>query len=89
MYPNAAQIFEASRRRPTNGNPNVGEPDPLTADEKSALDDGKAWVAAHGVIYYADIFDTAHWVKFCFWIDLKVGNYSSRSCVAYNNSDDE
>ena len=43
-----------------------GEDDPYLVAEKTAMDQGKAWMAVHGTIWYDDIFGTTHWTKFCF-----------------------
>ena len=85
--PNAPQVIAASRRTSKIGKPDEGEALPLTTDEKTSLDDGKSWIAVHGIVWYDDVFKTRHWIKFCFWTDLKLGDYGSRSCVAYNSSD--
>ena len=44
------------------------DPDPLIESEKTALDDGKAWIAIHGGAAYDDVFKVRHKVNFCAWI---------------------
>jgi hypothetical protein len=73
ILPNAPQEIQASRRRLAADTTDQGESDPLTNVEKSALDDGKAWIAVHGTVSYRDIFHVRHWIKFCFWSDLRPG----------------
>jgi hypothetical protein len=91
VLPNAPQEITASRRRAkVNGTAGEGEGDPLTPDEKASLDAGKSWIAVHGIVWYDDVFHQhRHWIKFCFWSDLKPGNYGSRGCTAYNSIDDD
>jgi hypothetical protein len=87
--PNAPQSVVVSRQklRP-GGNPAESEGDPLTEDEKTALDSGRLWRAVHGTVWYDDVFGTRHWIRFCFWTGLIVGkSYSSGGCVAYNATD--
>jgi hypothetical protein len=41
-------------------------------------------------VWYDDVFHRhRHWLKFCFWADLKPGDYTSRGCTAYNGVDDQ
>ena len=64
------------------------EDQPLTDRDKSLLDSGDAWIAVHGTIYYRDIFQNQHWIKFCSWNALRAGwHYSAAACVTYNNTD--
>ncbi len=86
--PNAPQVITATRRRyKVGGKPDEAEDDPITETEKAALDNGKSWIAVHGIVWYDDVFKDRHWIKFCYWGDLKPGDYSSKSCVAYSSVD--
>jgi hypothetical protein len=61
---------------------------PVTPEEKTSLDQGKAWLAVHGIVHYKDVFNTPHWIRYCSWNFFKPGvEYSSRDCTDYNNVD--
>jgi hypothetical protein len=62
---------------------------PFTEREKIALDNGSAWIAIHGIVFYEDVFKTKHWVRFCYWTTSKPGLYTSRGCTAYNSIDNQ
>lgn len=77
LFPNAPQKVR------------VETPTTLTATDYEDLATGKAYVALYGVINYYDIFGVQHWNKFCTWIPLGGdGAYLSRTCVDYNDVDD-
>jgi hypothetical protein len=88
--PNAPQLVVPSRQKlRLGGKPDEMEEDPLTKDDKTALDSGSLWRAVHGTVWYEDVFGTRHWIRFCFWTGLKLGKtYSSGGCAAYNATDD-
>lgn len=92
MPPNLPQDVAATRRRVrSGGKPDEGEDDPYLGVEKTAMDQGKAWMAVHGVVSYDDTFGTTHWTKFCFWSNAPgvTNDLSSRGCTAYNDTDDK
>jgi hypothetical protein len=87
--PDTSQDVAVVRRRhKRGGGPNDAEDDPFTSEEMTALQDGKAWIAVHGIVGYDDVF-SRHWTKFCVWSDAKPGDYLSRSCTMYNDTDDD
>lgn len=57
------------------------------------LNDGKAFVAVHGIINYLDVFDVPHWLRFCAYAatndtrPLTAIQKSATSCVEYNEID--
>jgi hypothetical protein len=88
LMPENPEDLEIPRLRSVLGRPNEMEQSPVTAEEKAALEEGRGWLATHGVIGYKDIFGTEHWVSFCMWDNFKPGvQYSARSCSDYNNVD--
>jgi hypothetical protein len=89
VLPNAPQEVTVVRRMGVK--PDEAADNPITENEKASLNDGKAWIAVHGIVWYDDIFHRdRHWIKFCFWSDLKPGGvYSSRGCAIYNSVDDK
>ena len=84
MIPNTPEEIKITRR---SANPPGDQL--LTENEKTDLAAGSSWIATHGIVWYDDIFKIRHWAKFCSWADLKPGDYSSRSCTAYNDADDK
>lgn len=62
----------------------------LSQSEKNDLDNGRAWLAIHGIIWYEDVFHTRHWLRFCEWYGYKPGaDYHSKNCTAYNSIDSD
>jgi hypothetical protein len=59
----------------------------VTEAEKTALARGDAWIAIHGDMSYRDTFNTAHWIKFCFWGGGAPMVYGAQYCAAYNSID--
>jgi len=89
VFPNSSLDvkFRRQRHKPSGG-PDDGEDDPLTADEKTALDDGQAWIAVHGFIRYRDVFRNPHWTRFCFWAYNAPVKSSALCCTKYTSTDD-
>jgi hypothetical protein len=62
---------------------------PISDAEKTALKEGKAWIAVHGTIEYSDVFGQRHYVRFCDWESFMVTTYlSAKSCSDYNGEGD-
>jgi hypothetical protein len=90
ILPNGFIEIPVQRWRHTPGAaPDIGEPDPLTKEEKEALEDGNAWMAVHGLIYYGDVFQKRHWVRFCYWYHFTLGRFDALECNKYNGIDEE
>ena len=90
LPPNVPTEMTVVRRRfKVGGKTREAEDNPLTLEEKASLDDGKAWMALHGIIWYDDIFKTRHWIKFCRWSTAKPGTYHAAGCTSYNSVDND
>jgi hypothetical protein len=84
MIPHAIQNITVSREKA-----DVDEGDPLLPSEQKALDEGKAWLAFHGIVWYDDTFKTKHWIRFCIWSPVKPGKYDAAACTQYNQVDNK
>jgi len=85
VWPNSAtpDVLEISRMDKDMRNR------PITDAEKTALTEGKAWIAVHGVFEYSDVFHQRHWVQFCNWENFAKAVYlSAKSCSDYNGEGD-
>lgn len=59
----------------------------LTKTDIEDLRSGKAYIAVLGKLWYEDIYDTPHWIKYCLWKDFSPGTYSAAECVNSNETD--
>ena len=84
VLPSAPLEFYVARQIP--GRPNTV--DPLTDGEREALNEGAAYIAAHGVVTFDDTFHKRHWVKFCYWTTASTGTFTAQDCSAYNHVDE-
>ncbi len=64
-----------------------GQPIMATDSEISSFKEGRAYLAAFGVVTYTDIFQVRHWTKFCSWTSWAKGNFAAGRCVAFNTVD--
>jgi hypothetical protein len=88
--PNGAHEELIQRWRHKVGMPvDYGEPNPLTNNEKKALEDGRAYLAVHGLIQYGDAFNKRHWVRFCYWDYFSSGYFDAPECDRHNSAGDE
>jgi hypothetical protein len=51
------------------------------------LSSGKAYLVFFGRVTYKDIFRRSHWTQFCGWKSFSAGQYHSRKCTDYNDTD--
>jgi hypothetical protein len=86
MLPNDPKEITVTRLRQKQGASSGGD-FPVSPDEKAELDEGRAWIAVDGVVWYDDVFKVRHWTRFCFHSSLKAGMYPDRSCTTYNEVD--
>jgi hypothetical protein len=59
-----------------------------TADELTAFNQGKTYLAVYGIVTYTDVFKVAHWTRFCAWHAGPSGVYPADACAAFNSVDD-
>jgi hypothetical protein len=85
LYPNevSQNSFSRSRWR-KNG---IVEDDPITQAEKTALDNGNAYVLLLGQIWYSDVFGVRHWTKFCAMSMPQLDPLAAKKCVAFGAVD--
>jgi hypothetical protein len=62
-------------------------PEPLSAEEFKALEEGRAYIAVYGIATYDDIFGTHRWTKFCGWIPTVKGAFEAKECTKFNDVD--
>lgn len=88
VWPNSAAPDTLEIWRVENGTKEMKRL-PITDLEKTALREGKAWIASHGTIEYSDVFGERHWVQFCSWENFMATTYlSAKSCADYNDEGD-
>jgi hypothetical protein len=63
----------------------------VSPDEIQQLTDGREFFIVYGRVSYRDIFNQQHWTHFCSWgsLSTKPAMFSSASCWAYNEIDDD
>lgn len=86
-FPTGFDVVPTQRVRTKAGSTDVAEPDPLTGSEWKELSDGRAYLVFYGEMTYRDVYGVFHWTKYCTWKGLIPGNYTSRDCTAYNDTD--
>jgi hypothetical protein len=90
VIPNNPDELEIRRLRFKLDSAGETEESPITPDERTALSEGKAWLATFGLVEYDDVFKKRHWTQFCDWSQFKPGiQYSAQGCSEYNNVDGE
>jgi hypothetical protein len=87
IVPNTPSRFFAYRQLPDKAG--LEAMSNLTAAENQELSAGRVYLAVYGEMTYRDVFDVAHWTKFCGWVPLNLTPryYNSKSCSDYNSVD--
>ncbi len=90
VFPNNPEELLVPRLQFKQGNSGDTEDLPISAGERDALKEGRAWLATYGLLDYWDVFKKQHWTQFCNWDNYKAGVwYSAQGCSEYNNVDGE
>ena len=85
LYPNeVSQNYFSRSRWGKNG---IVEDDPITQDEKTALDNGNAYVLLMGEVWYSDVFGIRHWTKFCEMSSPQLDLSVAKKCVVFGAVD--
>ena len=64
-----------------------GPPKPLNQAAYDSLVRGDSYIAAYLTVRYIDAFGIHHWVTECQWHAWAKGDFQSRACVEYANTD--
>ena len=87
IFPTEHSDMEAKRTRFQSGSTTIMEDFPLLPSENKDAIEGKSYIAIYGEARYQDVFGIDHWTRFCTWMYLGTGVYTSYECVARNDVD--
>ena len=59
----------------------IFNPRVLTQADAEEVRSGKAYIMVLGRIEYLDVYSSSHWIDYCRWKSLSVGNFFARKCV--------
>jgi hypothetical protein len=91
FLPNAPRTFYGVILSAPATEKTLAQPRVVSPDEIQQLIDGREFFVVYGRVSYRDIFNQQHWTHFCSWggLGTKPAMFSSGSCFAYNEIDDD